>query len=232
MGKGAPLRWAENRLLRRHLRGKGIEIGALWRKFPVPPRASVFYVDRISGADLQQHYSEVSSPLIVPDIVADATQLPFPPVALDFIIASHVLEHMPFPLAALRHWYDALRPGGVLLLKIPDKRYTFDIRRQRTSLHHMIDENSRPAHFDKRAHFEDWVEHVVGRTRGTPEFTREVDRLLAEDYSIHYHAWIDEDVSEMVDHTRRAMQLNWESVVFWKAHFYRKECVIMLRRAS
>ena len=134
MGKGAPLRWLENRLLARHFRGRGVEIGALWRKFPVPSRAAVYYVDRISDADLQQHYAEVTQPIVPPDVVADATRLPFLPASLDFVIASHVLEHLPFPLAALRHWYDVLRPGGVLLLKIPDKRYTFDVKRERTTV--------------------------------------------------------------------------------------------------
>ena len=63
MGKGAPLRWVDNKLLAQHLSGRGIEIGALWRKFPVPRRAIVFYVDRTPATDLQQHYAEVESPL-------------------------------------------------------------------------------------------------------------------------------------------------------------------------
>ena len=231
MGKGAALRWVENRLLARHLHGSGIEIGALWRKFPVPRTAAVYYVDRISVNDLEQHYSEVAQPILAPDVVADAAQLPFAPHSLDFIIASHVLEHMPFPLAALRHWHDALRPGGVLLLKIPDKRYTFDRRRRRTPLQHLIDEDARPATFDKRAHFEDWVENVVGRPRSRhPEFTNEVDRLLASDYSIHYHVWTDADIRDLVEHTRKNMNLRWQPLIFWGAHFYRKECVVMLRR--
>ena len=172
MGKGAPLRWLENKLLARHLHGRGIEIGALWRKFPVPRSARVYYIDRISAADLQQHYAEVSSPICAPDVVADATHLPFAPSTLDFIIASHVLEHLPFPLDALRHWHDVLRPGGVLLLKIPDKRYTFDHQRARTPLQHLIDEHANPSTFDKRAHFADWVEHVIGRPAARRSSTR------------------------------------------------------------
>lgn len=187
MSKGAPLRWIENKMLARHLCGRGIEIGALGRKFPVPRRASVLYVDRTPAEDLQRHYAEISSPLAHPNIVADAMQLPFCSGSLDFVIASHVLEHLPFPLAALRRWYDVLRPGGVLLLKIPDKRYTFDLRRQRTPLQHLIAEDRAPATFDKRAHFEDWVENVMDRPRATPEFVRDLDQLLQADYSIHYH---------------------------------------------
>lgn len=230
MGKGAPLRWLENRLLASHLRGRGVEIGALWRKFPVPSRATVYYVDRLPAENLQQHYSEVSEPVVRPDMVADAVQLPLAAGSLDFLIASHVLEHLPFPLAALRHWYSLLRPKGILLLKIPDQRFTFDARRQRTSLQHLIAEEKDPGAFDKRAHFEDWVEHVVGRDRAAPEFEHELSQLLESDYSIHYHAWIDEDIRQIAEYTRSALHLRWQPIVFWKAHRYRKECVLMLQR--
>jgi hypothetical protein len=116
-------------------------------------------------------------------------------------------------------------------LKIPDKRYTFDHKRRRTPLQHLIDEQMHAAAFNKRAHFEDWVEHVIGRARGTPEFDAQLSDLLAADYSIHYHAWTDEDIRELAEYTRSAMHLDWESNVFWRAHFYRKECVVMLRRS-
>jgi SAM-dependent methyltransferase len=232
MGKGAPLRWLENTLLAKHLRGRGIEIGALWRKFPVPPRAAVYYVDRLPDENLRQHYAEVSTPVVRPDVVADAMRLPFSSRSLDFVIVSHVLEHLPLPLAALRQWYEVLRPGGILLLKIPDKRHTFDVRRQRTTLHHLIAEDQDGSQFDKRAHFEDWVEHVVGRRRGTPEFQKDLTHLLESDYSIHYHAWIDQDIREIVEHTRTVMGLQWRPIVFWNAHVYRKECVLILQRGQ
>ena len=159
-------------------------------------------------------------------------QLPFRPRSLDFVIASHVLEHLPFPLAALRQWYEVLRPGGVLLLKIPDKRYTFDLRRRRTPLQHLIAEDRAPATFDKRAHFEDWVENVIGRPRGSPEFDWDLANLLQADYSIHYHVWTDQDIRDLVEYTRTEFHLNWQPLVFWKAHFYRKECVVALQRTG
>jgi len=63
MGKGAPLRWLENKLLARHLRGRGVEVGALWREFPVLSSAKVYYVNRLSNQDLQRHYAEVNDSL-------------------------------------------------------------------------------------------------------------------------------------------------------------------------
>ena len=116
------------------------------------------------------------------------------------------------------------------MLKIPDKRYTFDVRRERSSLQHLIAEDLDVGAFDKRAHFEDWVENVVGRRRATPEFDRELNNLLEIDYSIHYHVWTDRDIREIVDYTRTTLHLHWRPVVLWEAHFYRKECVVVLER--
>ncbi len=230
MERGAPLRWLENRVLRRHLHGRGIEIGALWRRFPVPPGARVWYVDRLSGDALAEHYPELKGRILPCDLVADAAELPVAPASLDFLIASHLLEHLRFPLAALRAWYDALAPGGVLLLKVPDKRYTFDTRRRRTSLAHLLEEHSEQSRFDARAHYRDWVEHVGARSPESPEFEREVGDLMRRNYSIHFHVWTDGDVREMLEFTRDSWKFEWAPVVFWGAHCYRKETAVVLRR--
>jgi len=229
MGKGAILRWIENKALARHLRGKGVEIGALWRKFPAPSKAIVWYVDRSDSIKLQREYPQLNN-LIRPDVVADAGQLPFADGSLNFVIASHVLEHIPFPLAALRNWYAVLSSGGVLILRIPDKRYTFDVKRARTSLRHLIEEDLDPEAFDRRAHFEDWVQHVGGREPGSKVLQDESDHLIGVDYSIHYHVWTDKDIHELVRHTQTSMGMKWRLVLFLSAHFYRKECALALRR--
>ena len=232
MGKGAPIRWVENRILRRHLRGRGVEIGALWRKFPVHPKVKVWYVDRETTDALNVHYSELHRPLMKPDVVADAVQLPFRPGSLDFLIASHVLEHLQFPLAALEDWYHLLAPEGALLLRIPDKRYTFDVKRARTPLTHLLQEHGNRQDFDKRAHFVDYVLGVTDHRPGTAEFEQQVNVLLEMDYSIHYHVWTTEDVQEMIRHTRRSLALHWVDRIFWPARFYRKETIVLLQKAE
>ncbi len=231
MERAAPLRWLENAVLRRHLHGRGMEIGALWRRFPVPRHTRVWYADRLSAAALAQHYPELKGRILPSDLVADAAQLPVAPASLDFLIASHLLEHLPFPLAALRAWYQALAPGGVLLLKIPDKRYTFDAPRQRTSLAHLLEEYEHPARFDARAHYADWVEHVGGRGRETAEFESELRDLMRRDYSIHFHVWTSADIREIIEFTQDSWKLAWDPVLFWPAHFYRKETTVLLRKA-
>ncbi len=230
MGKGAPLRWIENLRLSRRLRGRGIEIGALWRRFPVPARATVWYIDRNHATDLKREYPECARQIVCPHVIADAGRLPLADGSLNFVIANHVLEHMPFPLATLRAWYRALGPGGVLIMKIPDKRYTFDVGRSRTALRHLIEEDLDPATFDRRLHFEDWVQHVGKRPAGSEVLRDETDHLMDVDYSIHYHVWTDQDVRELIEYTRTGMGLDWRPVLFLAAHSYRRECAVALQR--
>ena len=47
----------------------------------------------------------------------------------DFIFSSHVIEHIPDFLGFLESCELLLRPGGVIVLAVPDKRYIFDTLR-------------------------------------------------------------------------------------------------------
>lgn len=216
--------------MQRYLKGRGIEIGALWRRFPLPSRAHAWYVDHLDATDLEEHYPELRGQILAPDLIAEATRLPVPPGSLDFVIASHVIEHLPFPLQALRAWYEALAPGGVLLLRVPDKRYTFDKTRTRTPLARLVDEYNDPSLFRARDHFADWVRHIGGFTPGTPEFERNLDDLMRRNYSIHFHVWTDVDMREILEFTRTQWRLQWEPAVFWGARIYRKETTALLIR--
>jgi len=52
----------------------------------------------------------------------------------DYVIASHVIEHVPDIVSWLQEVDAALKPGGQLRLAIPDRRFTFDYLRQPTGL--------------------------------------------------------------------------------------------------
>jgi hypothetical protein len=55
------------------------------------------------------------------------------PDGYDWISASHVIEHVPDIIGWLTQMHSKLRAGGVLLLVVPDKRYTFDIYRREST---------------------------------------------------------------------------------------------------
>ena len=55
----------------------------------------------------------------IPVVRADATRLPVGPAGLDLVVAFDVLEHIEDDKAAVRGVFEALRPGGRLLVAVP-----------------------------------------------------------------------------------------------------------------
>lgn len=56
---------------------------------------------------------------------ADVTRLPFPAGFFDKMILSEVLEHLADDRAGLAEAYRVLRPGGLLAITVPHRRYPF-----------------------------------------------------------------------------------------------------------
>jgi SAM-dependent methyltransferase len=56
----------------------------------------------------------------------------------DFLLASHVLEHVANPLLALAEWIRVVVPGGTMVIVLPHKEGTFDHRRSVSALEHLI----------------------------------------------------------------------------------------------
>jgi GT2 family glycosyltransferase len=54
------------------------------------------------------------------DLTADAMNVPAQDGSLDYVLANHILEHLVDPLAALKEWRRAVKPGGTLLLTAPN----------------------------------------------------------------------------------------------------------------
>jgi len=175
------------------LRGKGIEIGALYRPL-VAPGLEVTYVDEMSTADMIEKYPPLkdANPVHV-DIVDDgATLRTVEDGSQDFVIASHLIEHLPNPIAGLLTWQRVLRPGGRLLLVVPDKEATFDRERALTEPDHILQDWQDPSAERDFEHFLDFALHVSCRTyNAAPEERHReyAEYLVGIDYSIHYHVW-------------------------------------------
>src|SRR6266480_3309536 len=55
------------------------------------------------------------------DISADAASIPVPDDSTDFVLHSHVWEHLPNPLIALEEWVRITRSGGYLFVIVPKR---------------------------------------------------------------------------------------------------------------
>ena len=71
--------------------------------------------------------------------IAEATDLSgIATESYNFILSSHVLEHVANPIRALTEWIRVLKVEGVIALVVPHKQGTFDHRRPITTLQHLI----------------------------------------------------------------------------------------------
>jgi SAM-dependent methyltransferase len=177
-------------LAERYLAGDGIEIGALDSPLPVPARARVRYVDRVSVAQLRRYYPELADrELFEPDLIEDGEQLPtIGSGSLDFIIANHMLEHCENPLGTMRTHLDRIRSGGVLYYAIPDKRQCFDLPRPLTSFEHLLQDDVDNGAQSRWSHYLEWAIHVNGLNE--PAAAEENARAnMHNAYSIHFHVW-------------------------------------------
>ncbi|MGO9559262.1 MAG: class I SAM-dependent methyltransferase, partial [Acidimicrobiales bacterium] len=135
---------SRRRLMSRHLSGEGIELGPGHHPLAAPDGAKVRYVDRWSAADAAVLFPEVADGFIDPDVLVDFNAEGLAPIddaSQDFVIASHVLEHLANPLRMLCEIHRVLRPGGVALILLPDRtRVKGDKLRPATPLEHVVGE--------------------------------------------------------------------------------------------
>lgn len=106
----------------------------------------VIYIDHADAETLRKKYK--SDPHVdVNQIVVDAVwgeqtlrqalasvEYDSPNIALDYVIASHVIEHVPDLITWLQEIRSILKDDGELRLAIPDRRYTFDYLRRNSEL--------------------------------------------------------------------------------------------------
>nr|VFJ62061.1 MAG: Methyltransferase domain-containing protein [Candidatus Kentron sp. DK] len=114
-------------LIRNYCIGQGLEIGA--GKQPYCNPGTTLFLDKFTD-------NRDGTPN--PDIISDASIIPIPDETFDYVISSHVLEHMQNTIAALKEWCRILKEGGILFLVLPHGDRTFDRYRDKTTLEHHI----------------------------------------------------------------------------------------------
>jgi len=189
---------------RRYLRGQGIEIGALHRPLALYEGATVKYVDRLPTEEVRRANPNVADQPQVPvDIVDDGETLrTIANESVDFLIANHMLEHTRNPIATMENFLRVVKPGGILFLTIPDKRFTFDRRRGITPFVHLRDDYLLGPESSDREHYEDWARHV--RDFSDEEaILRHAGEIHEANVNIHFHCWTHGEMVEMFLAMRR-----------------------------
>ncbi|GEM_PF-851600 len=207
---------ALRRVLARHLIGSGIEVGPGHQPFELPyPGTAVRFVDRWQPQENRRLFPELGAdaPFVAPDIVANFDTDRLRPIAdesQDFVVCSHVLEHLAEPIGFLEEIHRVLRPGGTTVLLLPNRHRTFDRRREPTPLAHLLaDHAARVTEVD-----DDHMIEFLRNTIGLPEDPDERDACMAlqRDRTIHVHCWDEDEFLPVLLHTVDPLGLRWEFV--------------------
>ncbi|HEX8243358.1 MAG TPA: methyltransferase domain-containing protein [Longimicrobium sp.] len=210
-----------------YLAGDGIEIGPLNSPMPLPPGARVRYVDYTTLEDLQRTYPHLK--VTPPDVIDNGETLAtFSDSSVDFIIASHLLEHTQDPIGTLKNFFRVLRPRGIIFLAIPDKRFTFDVDRPVTPWEHVLRDHVEGPEWSKRSAFEEITRVAFGVT-DPATLEQCVERDMREIGQTHFHVWTQTEMLEMLARLKGMIDFEVEAYV---SNEQRGEGVIVLRKGE
>ena len=132
------MKFKESALAHKLLDGlEGLEIGgSAHNSFGLKTR-NVDYTSELTC--FKQEEIKLCGEALPVDIVSPGDKLPLDDNSVDFVISSHVIEHFPDPIKALKEWYRVVKPGGYLYIIAPHKDRTFDKERSRSTLAELIE---------------------------------------------------------------------------------------------
>ncbi|MDX2186230.1 MAG: methyltransferase domain-containing protein [Opitutaceae bacterium] len=178
------------------LQGYGLEIGALHEPAPIPPGVEVEYFDAISEIEAASLFPEIDcSRFVRVKYVGDldsAGLKQIPSQSRDFVIANHVLEHLSNPIRAVEEMFRILKTGGIAVIAIPDKRFTFDSKRLETSFEHLWQDYQSQTVVSDDSHYLDFLESAAPHVfmQDPTNLSHHVARARAR--REHTHVWTSE----------------------------------------
>ena len=189
----------------------------------MPVYRSVRQLDNCNFSDQTVWTKEASEIKRPPgtDFVADGSDLAsIPDSTYDFVLSSHNLEHFANPVKAIKEWQRVTRPGGTLVLAVPNYRYTFDHRRNPTTVEHMLLDYQRDTPESDLSHLDEiFNTHDLSRDpmAGSPEAFRERSLRNFENRCLHHHVFELSNTRELLTGLGMevlAVETAWPSHIF------------------
>jgi SAM-dependent methyltransferase len=151
------MKFPHSALATKYLKGlKGVEIGGSAHNDYFLDVVNVDYTDE--HTIYKQHEIDLCGECRKVDVVADATNLPFGKGWWDFVLTSHVLEHLWDPIGALMEWKRVSKK--YIFITVPRKDLTFDKDKPVTDFYELVDRHNKiilqPADSPKDDHWTIW----------------------------------------------------------------------------
>jgi SAM-dependent methyltransferase len=197
--------------IRRELDGKiGVEIGGPSSSFawsgPLPLYGVARRIDNIVFSDKTVWASHSDVYAVAREkgktLFKDATDLSgISDGTYEFLLASHVLEHVANPVKALREWRRILKVSGVMAIIVPDRRRTFDHKRPLTTLDHMLQDFESNTGEDDLTHLEECVtlhDYAMHDPCDGPTANRERCLNNLTYRTLHHHTFSSDNLSGLL----------------------------------
>ena len=192
-------------------RSEGLELGAFDLPVVGADAGRCGFADVRSSEQLAEIFAvpiETIAPVewVVDRVRPLAEQIPR---RFDYVILCHVLEHVPEPIRFLNDVGALLRPGGVALLAVPDKRQTLDASRPSTTIDHLLARHHHGAPGPplaqimefSRAWDENWRKLADEQPRAFFEWARQ--HFESGHADVHCNVWRDEELFEQLEYLAR-----------------------------
>jgi predicted SAM-dependent methyltransferase len=168
----------------------GVEIGALCRPIISAADGPILYIDHADTATLREKYKndpnvDVDMIVNIDGVWGDSTLGDcMSGRNVDYVIASHVIEHVPDLITWLRELESILSPNGQIRLAIPDRRYTFDYIRTETRMEGVLNSHLVHARIPQPFSILDHVINVVKVNAAKAWSTRLDKERLTKHHSV------------------------------------------------
>lgn len=181
--------------------GHGLEISAASSPWPCKPGVKVDYTDpyREDEGCKTGYENKDYVPLDYQAGLEDMSKIE--KKDYDFICCSHVIEHTPNVLLAIKNIYEHLSDGGMFVMAVPHMNYTFDCLRSLTDLHHIVKDYEDFSRERNILHIVDYFEKVRNGHFGEKEdITKHCYEYLAgnKNIDIHYHTFTEENMAQIM----------------------------------
>ena len=207
----------------RELSGDVLEIGPGNDPFPTGSGARVLFADKAVKGGRDYVWPELighpKGPQSDFNIDLDTNGLTgIESESFDAVIASHLIEHLANPIAALCEFDRVLRVGGQLVLIVPNRTRTFDAPRPGTTMAHLFDEFHRVVTRVDDDHIREFCEAIYSQAPIHPPQVREwhnparLDKELFDLHrlrSIHAHCWTPEEFAVLIAGILAAGLVGW-----------------------
>ncbi len=231
----------------------GLEVGALCSPIVTRGDGPVFYADVLSTRELKLKYSQDPtvdvSKIVEVDYVTGSHKLSAvvePGRKFDYVMLSHVFEHLPSPLSYLDDLRTILSPRGLVCCAIPDMRRTFDACRRETTLGDLAEarlQDHRSPSF--RAVFDHFSEYVLASAEEPTERANRRHQRLREalDWAqvamrgeryvdVHAHVFTPSSLLRLLRDAAALGLLGFELARFWPTAAGENEFFVILRRTE